>query len=215
MDTQFGGFKKSLDSFTLSTEDIKDFNTFNVLFKTRFFLVFAIAYCLREIVIAKIYWQVTMGLLISSERMNLFSSVRQSATKDLFSSCSALNYSEFLMRGGEKCSSKWRMLFVFAAEQQQFCCNELTILNLVPTNSWWWDLHTITPEYKTELLKCRHWLLRSWVRPNSDNVCISGAGPCWLLQCTLGTKVDNSDSHVLYLQAFLVYLVAPRSFIEG
>ena len=68
----FGGFKKSLDSCTLSTEDIKDFNTFNVLFKTRFFLVFAIAYCLREIVIAKIYWQVTMGLLISSERINLF-----------------------------------------------------------------------------------------------------------------------------------------------
>ena len=51
----FGGFEKSLDSYTLSTEDIKDFNTFNVLFKTRFFLVFAIAYCLREIVIAKIY----------------------------------------------------------------------------------------------------------------------------------------------------------------
>ena len=49
----FGGFKKSLDSCTLSTEDIKDFNTLNVLFQTRFFLVFA--YCLREIVIAKIY----------------------------------------------------------------------------------------------------------------------------------------------------------------
>ena len=71
----FGSFEKSLDSYILlaSTKDLKDFNTFNVLFKTRFFLVFAIAYCLREIVIAKIYWQVTMGLLISSERMkNLF-----------------------------------------------------------------------------------------------------------------------------------------------
>ena len=38
----FGGFEKSLDSYTLSTED---FNTFNVLFETRFFLVFA-RYCL-------------------------------------------------------------------------------------------------------------------------------------------------------------------------
>ena len=73
---------------------------------------------------------------------------------------------------GEKCSSKWLILFVFAAEQQ-FCCNELTILNLIPTNSWWWDLHTITPKYKTELLNA---VTGSGVRANSDNVCISGAG---------------------------------------
>ena len=73
---------------------------------------------------------------------------------------------------GEKCSSKWLILFVFAAEQQ-FYCNELTILNLIPTNSWWWDLHTITPKYKTELLNA---VTGSGVRANSDNVCISGAG---------------------------------------
>lgn len=90
--------------------------------------------------------------------MNLFSSVRQSATKDLFSSCRS-ELLRILDAAEKKCSSKWLMLFVFAAKQQQFCCNELTILNLVPTSSWWWDLHTITPEYKTELLKCRHWTL--------------------------------------------------------